>query len=294
MIASKFIVFYSVIIPWIWACQRNGSDPPLQAPAIFDTTPVSAVVHSSITEASGIVDSKMNAGFMWVHEDSGTPPRILLLKKDGTLSKSVEVDGATNIDWEDMSLAKGPDASLDYIYVADFGDNARARSEYAIYRFPEPGSGVDVVHDADKIRFKYPDGAHDAEAMVVDNSSRDIYLITKSDNPSRIYKLPFPQNTSTVTEAISVGEMSFGGATAAAISPDGKEIIIKTYPAVRYFERKAGETIEAALKKTPINLPYQLEPQGEAVAFAADNSGFYTISEKAFSSVVKLYFYKRK
>jgi hypothetical protein len=41
-------------------------------------------------------------------------------------------------------------------------------------------------------------------------------------------------------------------------------------------------------------LPYQAEPQGEAISFAVNNSGYYTISEKALSSMVKLYYYKRK
>jgi hypothetical protein len=219
---------------------------------------------------------------------------MLLLKKDGSLSKSVVLDAATNIDWEDMSLARGPDASLNYIYLADIGDNGRVRAEYTIYRFPEPETNTDTVYAPAKIRFRYPDGAHDAEAILVENTSKDIYIITKSDNPSRLYKLSYPQSTTAVSEATAVGELSIGGATGAAISSDGKEIIIKTYPALSYFLRSAGEPIEEALKKSPINLAYQLEPQGEAVAFAADNSGFYTLSEKAFSPIVNLYFYKRK
>ncbi len=290
--SSCFI--YSILLPWIWACHRDSDSPLPQAPPEFETTPVSVLIPNSIAEASGIAASKVNEDCLWVHEDSGTPPRILLLKKDGSLLKSVFVNGVTNIDWEDMSVAKGPDASLHYIYLADIGDNLKARSQYEIYRFPEPVTAMDTVYELEKIRFRYPDGAHDAEAILVENSSKDIYIITKSDNPSRIYKLPYPQSTASVTEAVAAGELSIAGITGAAISADGHEVIIKTYPALSYFVRNPGESIEQAIKRSPVNLAHQLEPQGEAVAFAEDNSGFYTVSEKAFSPVVNLHFYKRK
>jgi hypothetical protein len=260
----------------------------------FEQIPQSVTVTSSIKEASGIASSKINPGYLWVHEDGGTRPQLLLLKKDGALSKSISIVGATNIDWEDMALAKGPDPSTDYIYIADIGDNNLTRSTYAIYRFEEPILTTSSVKTVDKIRFKYPKGSRDAEAILIDNVSKDIYIITKSDNPSNIYKIPYPQSTTSINEAISVGQLKFGGVTGAAISIDGKDIIIKTYPTLNYFSRKAGETIEQALNKAWVNLTYHLEPQGEAVGFSYDNSGFYTLSEKGFGSTVKLYFYKRK
>lgn len=260
----------------------------------FDTVPRSFPVNTTMKEASGIASSKINPGYIWVHEDSGTPAQISLLKNDGIFLKSIPVQGASNIDWEDMSLSKGPNPSLDYIYLADIGDNLLVRADYTIYRFPEPGLAVDTVQTIDKIRFRYPDGSHNAEAFVVDNVTRDIYLITKSDNPSQIYKLPYPQSVTSLNQAVPAGQLSFGGVTGAAISVDGKEIIIKTYPALNYFVRNPSGKIEEIIKKTPVNLAYQLEPQGEAVAFAADNSGFYTLSEKSFSAFVNLYFYKRK
>jgi hypothetical protein len=168
------------------------------------------------------------------------------------------------------------------------------RGNYAIYRFQEPALTATSVKVLDKIRFKYPTGSHDAEAMLVDNVSKDIYIITKSENPGKIYKIPYPQSTTSVNVAAAVGKLTFGGVTGAAISADGTEIILKTYPMLNYFSRKRGETIENALKKPWVNLTYHLEPQGEAVGFASDNSGFYTLSEKGFGSSVKLYFYKRK
>ncbi|MGZ5133908.1 MAG: hypothetical protein ACXWCG_02105 [Flavitalea sp.] len=279
-----------IIVLLIWACQKNAKEPLV----LFDKTPVTYSVTTNIAEASGIAGSKINPGYLWVHEDSGNPSQLHIIKNDGTFLKSIFISNAVNMDWEDMALSYGPHASINYLYLADIGDNNLVRPEYIIYRFEEPLLSVDTVSTVERIRFQYPDGAHDAEAFLVDDASKDIYIITKSDNPSRIYKLVYPQSTTFTNQAILVGQLSFGGATSAALSGTGKEIIIKTYPALSYFEKKPGETIEECLKSNYVNLPYQIEPQGEAVGFAADDSGFYTLSEKGFSSAVTLFFYKRR
>ena len=292
MLTSKaFIMPRFMLILLIWACERNVEDPNPKPP--FEKIPKSFAVSNSIKEASGIAGSKINPGYLWVHEDGGTPSQVLLLKNDGSLIKSIIINNAVNIDWEDMALSKGPNASLNYLFLADIGDNFLMRTDYSIYRFPEPALSVDTVATVDNIRFQYPGGSHNAEAILIDHVTKDIYIITKADNRSRIYKLPYPQSVTSVNKAVLAGELSLDEVTAAAISGDGNEIIIKTYPALHYFLRTSGQTIEQALKNTQLNLSYQLEPQGEAIGFASDNSGFYTLSEKASSPVVNLYFYKR-
>lgn len=272
------------------SCQRDPGEPAVP----FETDPKFVTIDASIVEASGLAGSKVNPGHLWIQEDGGSSAKILLLKTDGSLVKAIAINNAVNIDWEDMGVGPGPDPATNYIYLADIGDNLKVRTDYTIYRFAEPAMTLNAVNAVDAIRFTYPDGMHDAEAILIDNPSKDIYIVTKSDNPSKLYKIPYPQSSTSVNQAVFAGDLAFGGVTGAAVSPDAKEIIIKTYPALSYFRRDAGESIEGALKKSPVNLKYQLEPQGEAVGFAADNTGFFTVSEKAFAPVVNLYFYKRK
>ena len=88
-------------------------------------------------------------------------------------------------------------------------------------------------------------------------------------------------------------DFPFTGTVSAALSKTGSELIIKTYTTLFYWTRSAGETIESTLAKAATKLSYQLEPQGEAVCFKADNTGFYTLSEKSFAPSVSLNFYKR-
>src|SRR6187401_2247814 len=89
-------------------CQPHPESGP--AGHIFADTPASVPIRAGfIDEASGIADSRLNAGFLWVEQDSGNPPDLSLLAYDGTISKKIYIKGIQNRDWEDMAIAKGPD-----------------------------------------------------------------------------------------------------------------------------------------------------------------------------------------
>jgi hypothetical protein len=268
---------------------------PIIHDSVFDNEPTqTALDPQSIDEASGIADSRINRGYIWVQEDSGNPPQLFLVGHDAKIKKSIFLDGISNRDWEDMTIAKGPDPSLDYLYVADLGDNGSTYSDYTIYRFPEPSLTVDTVRKIDRIRLKYPDGPHDAEAFVVDDLNKEIYIITKRDSTSRIYRLKSPVNENAVNALEYVTSLSFNGVVSAALAPDRKSILVKTYSAIYYFEIKPGMSLSTVFTTTPAPVTYQVEPQGEAICYLDDNSGFFTLSEKAFASTVKLYHYRRK
>jgi hypothetical protein len=280
-----FIFLFS--FPFFFACNKSTS-PSIDNTNLFDSVPVVKPVVPVIDEASGIADSKANPGNLWVEEDSGFPPDIFLLSHDGKTLKTIYIKGAVDRDWEDMCRTG------DTIYVADIGDNGERYADYSFYQFAEPSASTDTVTTFNQIRFKYPDGAHDAEAFLVDPQTKDIYIITKRDMLSRIYKLSFPYSYISVNPTTFVGTFTYNGVTSACISNDGKEIIVKTYPALYYYNRKPGQSIDEALQSQYTSLPYVIEPQGEAVTFATDNSGYFTLSEKNGFSFLNLYFYPRK
>lgn len=261
----------------------SGNNMPL----LFDSIPISHPVIPVIKEGSGIADSKLNPGNIWVEEDSGNPPQIILVKYDGTLVKKIYMEGAVNRDWEDMALYN------DTIYVADIGDNNQVYKSYTFYSFPEPSSTMDTVKNIKTVSFIYPDGSHDAEAFLLDRKTLDIYIITKRDNPSRIYKLSYPYAALVNTVAF-VGTLNYTGVVSATASNDEKEVIVKTYFGLNYYNRNNSQSIIDCLMQSPRSLPYIAEPQGEAVCFAQNNNGFFTLSEKGMASFVKLYFYSRK
>jgi hypothetical protein len=256
----------------------------------------------AIDEASGIAVSRQDFNYIWTHNDSGDMNRIFLLGKDGTYRGTFRLLGAGNRDWEDMAIGPGPSEDLNYLYIGEFGDNlARYPIKY-IYRLPEPDINladstiqwVDI-EAVDRIPFVYPDGIMmDAETLLVDPWSKDIYIITKREFPVTVYKLPFPQSTTDTTVALKYGTLPFTTATAGDISADGKKILVKTYDKVFLWTRVEGESIRDAFMRQPIRVPYSPEMQGEAIAFPENESGYYTLSESRGGITPVVYFYKRK
>ncbi len=281
------IILILVFCSFFSAMDCTKKDSGKDGQLLFDSIPVSHKVIPVINEGSGIADSKKNPGNIWVEEDSGNPPEIILVKHDGTVVKKIFIKGAVNRDWEDMALYN------DSVYVAEIGDNDALYKTYHFYIFPEPSSSTDTVYSFKTVLFKYPDGSHDAEAFLLDRKSKDIYVITKRDNPSKIYKLTYPYSDSINTLKLA-GKLNYTEVVSAATSYDDKEIIVKTYTTLNYYRRKSSQSIVECLAQTPRVLPYRLEPQGEAVCFAKDTSGFFTLSEKSFAPFVNLCFYPRK
>lgn len=263
-------------------CRKNAATPPLSP---FDSIPGKHQLLPLLNEVSGIADSKVNSGYLWGQEDSGNPSVIYLIAHNGVVDKSIHLKGISNRDWEEITLSNG------WIYLAETGDNAQVYGTYRFYRFPEPLRTIDTVHQIETIPFTYEDGNHDSEAFLVDPWAGDIYILTKRDNPARIYKLTTPY--STTNTAIFEAELPYSGVVGASISADGKEILVKTYGAIRYYKHTQGSSITESLKGPYTMLPYKSEPQGEAICFAQNGSGFYTLSERISSGPVHLYFYKR-
>jgi hypothetical protein len=283
---------YILLVCFATACSKDEQ----VSTHVFDNNPVEHNVKpGEVDEASGIADSRTNPGHIWIQEDSGNPTQLSLMSYTGELKKRVALKGIKNRDWEELALAKGPDASVNYIYLADIGNNNLSAKQFVIYRFPEPGATDEEVTNIEKIAFTYPDKTHDAEAMFVDNVSKDIFIFSKEDSSSAVYRIPYPQSTTSSNKAELVGRLPYGNVVGAALAPTNAEVLIKTYSNIYYWRLTTGSIINEVLNSQPVNVSYVKEPQGEAIAFRNDNSGFFTLSERPpFFKEVKLYLYKRR
>ena len=144
-----------------------------------------------LAESSGL---QWAGNSLWTFNDSGGDPAIYRIDTlTNTILQKVSMQGASNIDWEDISF----DGT--YFYIGDFGNNSNgARTNLKIYKFPfvaipDPVGNPDVTIPAAQIsiiNFTYSDqpqppvasGANntkfDCEAMIVDSSK--IHLFTKN------------------------------------------------------------------------------------------------------------------
>lgn len=289
---------------------------PIEADGSFDMPPVcprfsvgvsqGTTPKNLITEASGIAASQRSPGVLWVHNDSGAGPRIFALSSMATLLAQYDLGGADARDWEDIAVGPGPLAGTSYLYVGDIGDNSLSRSSIAIYRVAEPDARTGsptapmTLPGVERFPLVYPDGPHNAETLLVDPRTGDVYVVVKSsDGRSPVFRAAAPLSTERTQTMERVAELQFGvpplsgnrTTTGGDMSPTGDEVAIRTYDRVFLWRRGKGQTIAEALTTAPCVLPLQPEGQGEALGFAHDGSGYYTVSEGV---MVPLFFYARR
>ncbi|TDB67834.1 PE-PGRS family protein [Arundinibacter roseus] len=270
------------------------SDSFATVPQRFPITP------GQIDEASGLTDSRTINGYLWTHQDAGSVTKLYLIKHDGTDIRSYIPTGITNRDWEDIAVGAGPTEGVSYLYVGDIGNNDSnpgVTSQF-IYRMPELTSldGQFNAASIDRITYQYPDSPRDAETLLFDPLTKDLFIVSKELTQTNLYRLPYPQAIEGVMRAELIGRIpTVLLATGGDISADGKEIIVRTYSAIYYWKRPEGQSIGEVLTKNPDKmLPYELEPQGEAVCFDKEMNGYFTISERRNAPSVTLNYYKRQ
>lgn len=281
------------------------------------------IADPGLVEVSGVaIDS---AGVAWVINDSGDSARMFGLSpqapssgstsygssssgsaSSGSASSSgealerpamevrtVTVEGAENVDWEDVAVA-APDRSA--LWLADTGGNISPRSEVVLYRVPVPPAGATSVSAA-AVGVVYPDGPHDTEA-VVGTPDGSVLLFTKEPGRSRIYRVAVPAGLAGSTggtdrtavgasvTAEPLGEFAVGDGvtsllTGADLSTDGSTVVLRTYGSVFVVAVPTGQSVAEALtdKSLRCRAIAPVEFQGESVALTPDGLGYVTVGE---------------
>ena len=251
------------------------------------------VASPALAELSGIAASHEQRGVLWAHNDSARGPRLFALDAStGELRGEWVLEGAAAVDWEDIALER-VDGAPDRLWIGDVGDNAARRGRgtpresVALLRVSEPlvpGPGEPPargVLEYDAIVVRHPERPRDVEALTVDPDRGDLYLFAKEATGRAevlVLRAPIEPGPPRVLER--VGSIELGSmATAADISPDGTELVVRTYLSIAWWRRAPHESWPEALARPSRVLPHAAEPQGEAIAFAPDGRGYFTISE---------------
>jgi hypothetical protein len=267
------------------AAPTPAPQAPAPARAVATRSRHAGLVPAPVVEASGLVWGAVNPDHWWTLNDSGGAAALYALDGAGRVAATLTLPGVANVDWEDLASGPAPGGGR-FLYVADLGDNAAARAAIRVHRVPEPdltglAPGTTLAAaSVQTVTLRYPDGARDAEALVVDPLTGDLYVITKREARSRVYRAaapPFAAGGAAVLEL--VGELPFGGVVAADTCPDGQTVLVKTYGAIWAFVAEPG--LAAALATAPAARRYDGEPQGETIAAAPDCRGYATLSENA-------------
>jgi hypothetical protein len=265
-----------------------------------------------IAESSGLAVATREPGVWFTHNDSGDGARFFALGPSGRTLATYDVDNATNIDWEDMASARSR-TGVPTLWFADTGDNQQPRPSVDVYAVPEPGvypglRGATVHVRAVRYRFRYPDGAHDAESLMVDPRTSRIYIATKSyDGVTEVYAGPAAPvtqriNTQRINDMILLATLDWfpthpdptlidiPGAlatTGGAFAPDGRTLALRTYTDAYLFhvDGTGPAAVKAALSAPPLRVTLPKQPQGEGICFRRDGKALVVSSERIGSAV---------
>jgi hypothetical protein len=247
-------------------------------PAAPQCTPVNSLTMvAELSEGSGLAASRKTPGWFWSHNDSGAPV-LFALDAEGRVAGRVRLSGATVDNWE--AVAVGPCPSGSCVYVADIGDNDAERKQITIYRIPEPVDAKGPVQVTDVFHAVYPDGAHDAEALLISGDGR-LHIVTKGDTgPVSLYRFPTELASGTTMRLERVGEPRPSDVkdriTDGAVSPDGRWVVLRSVQTLTFYRAAdffAGNWREAGRVALTLG-----EPQGEGVTFGDENA-LYLVSE---------------
>jgi hypothetical protein len=280
--------------------QTKKDDDKYGPPVIVGT-----IKNPAVSESSGLVASRAAPGLYWTHNDSGDGPFIYAIGSKGESFGIWRVTGANAVDWEDIAIGPGPVPGKSYIYIGDTGDNDSSRTDVVIYRVVEPTptaadsqvakSNPRLTEAAEAFHLRYPDGKHDAETLVVNPKTGDIYVISKIalDSPT-VYKAKAPLVANKTTTMKSLGQLKipslFGGVlTGGSVSPDGRRVAL-----VDYFQGyeivlpKGSNNFDDIWKQRLVPFDFAKRKQGESIAYRLDGSALLGTSEGKGSQIVQV------
>lgn len=277
---------------------RQASQPATTAPLCRSLRAMQAgrVADATLTELSGLVRSRVTRGSFWSIEDSGAGPVIHALGPRGEDYGALLLEGAANYDWEDLAIGPlragdGAGARSAYLYAADIGDNRRAREHVTIYRVLEPAlpiaDGRPAVASA--LRLTYPDGAHDAETLLVDPANGDVLIVTKGLTGGSIYRATPPAGFAGESRLRKLGRIGLTWMTGGSVSADGRTVAIRTYGSLSIWRRRGDEPLHRTLRRPRCTSPTALrDGQGEAIALGADGRTAWTVAERSGAPLLRL------
>ncbi|MPY78816.1 MAG: hypothetical protein GEV04_09990 [Actinophytocola sp.] len=233
-------------------------------------TALCTVRDQRLSELSGLAADESQ---WYAVADGGTSLKVYVLDRSCAVRKVIT--GAIDpYDVEDLAVAR--DGTL---WLADTGDNSSRRTTVAVHTLRPDGTAR--LH-----RLTYPDGKHDAEALLLGPSGVP-HIVTKNVlgtasvyRPDARLRTPGPTPLTKVAEVTIPGSDTPGGpvgasssvlVTGGAVNVDGSVVALRTYTDAYLYPAPDGHIVEA-LQRDPVRIPLPKEPQGEAIAFTPDGT----------------------
>lgn len=228
-----------------------------------------------ITESSGLAASNVHKGTYYTINDSDNQAYVFAIDgKTGDVEAALRFRQIENRDWE--AIAPGPEGR---IWIGDIGDNERDQESITVYRFREPAQLEDQRMRYVSYSLEYPDGAHDAEALLVHPKTGRLYVVTKGLAGTAIYEAP-EELTEDGNNELSRYADAPAAVTDGAFLPDGSKMVLRTYGAAWLYSWGGSKP------KLDRKIALPTQKQGESLAVSPDGKQILVGSEGEGSEVV--------
>ncbi|WP_433246553.1 hypothetical protein ACQPYK_45440 [Streptosporangium sp. CA-135522] len=235
-----------------------------------------------ITESSGLAVSPTHKDLYYTHNDSSAGPVFYAVGPNGRTRATFTLRGAEARDWEGMAATKDPVTGAGVLWFADIGDNFDgAWPDVSVYKVTEPTTftrtALPTILPAVRYRFRYEDGGHNAEGVMVNPRTGRLYIVSKEFSGS-VYAAPKRLRADRDNVLRKVGSAPIM-ATDAAYAPDGSSFVIRTYFSATVY-RVPGEQIAR------VSMPAL--DQAESITYTPDGQALLTGSEGTGSPVYRV------
>jgi len=280
------------------ACQATSEPASLR----WSEPQFAGIPEVNLDELSGLARSNVHQGIYWAHNDGAKPAERYAINEQAQTKAIFSLETIQNIDWEDITNFRFQ--GKNYLAIADTGDNGGLRKDLFIHIFEEPSQLTETgkITAIQSLRFQWPDGARDTEALVADEARQQFYLISKKRVPAEIFALPFnaknddkPKLLSTLNDIAQPDEkiMNTKGdygryrsqITSADISADGQWLAVLNYQQIVFFSLSAKKIPKQLNPIQTITLPWL--PQSEGITFSADGNSLFIGSEQSPSPIIR-------
>ena len=238
----------------------------LPVAAAGDDTVAFTITDPRITESSGLARDP-GAGAYWTVNDSGDGGVVYGISQRGDVTGTLRYR-ADPVDVEALAMHDGR------LYVADIGDNGADRDVVTVYYFDNAQASDQTVAYR-SWEFRYPDGAHDAETLLVDDAGR-LFFVTKGA-PGAVYAAPESPRRTAVNELERVGDAP-SAVTDGTFLPGGDRIALLT--ALGQIE-----VLDASTYRTVGQLPVPPQDQPESLTLSLTGKSLLVGSEGRDSAV---------
>jgi len=236
-------------------------------------------IPKELHELSGMVASRRHAGIFWAHNDSGNALELFAIDAGGDVRARFPLDAPKALDPEDIAIGPcRPGADGVCIYLADTGDNGQRRKSVQLVKVAEPATLESRRLPAEALPFRYPDRAHNVEAIVIDPRNGTPYVITKTiGSLGEIYRIDgLGEGMGT---AVPVGRLrpprEFDSYTTGAdVHPSGTRLLLRTYGRAWELRAPGATSMTELLAATPVSVPSAAQPQSEAIAYDHGGRGY--------------------